>query len=73
MEKESGSLLGSDGSVHRGSMMNEGGKLQEAINQYPLFSPLFKGDTPIHIWLSCLILKMMEEHPELTRRHFPNL
>lgn len=35
------SLQGSDGGVHTDSMMNEGGKLQEAINQYLFFYSLF--------------------------------
>lgn len=41
MEMETSSLQGSDGGVHTDSMMNEGAKLQEAINQYTLFSSLF--------------------------------
>ena len=40
-EIERSSLAGNDGGADRDSMINEGGELQEAINQYLLFYPLF--------------------------------
>lgn len=49
--------------MHRDSMINEAGELQEAINQYlPPFILSFKVDTPIQALVSRLILKMMEKH-----------
>lgn len=63
IERKRSSLSGSDAAVHRDSMINEAGKLQEAINQYRPFILSFKVDTPIHVFLSYLILKMMEGTP----------
>lgn len=51
-EEEEAPSQGSHGAVHRDSMIDDGGKLQEAINQYLHFHPLFQdGYSRAH--LSC--------------------